>query len=143
MTPEITIGPPIVAELIPVADARVTVTELLRSSLIAVMADDWLGPTFGNVNVVVLPIPVLVAVNEVMMSASPLTTLPALATKTRELFGRMAAWVGLIPMLVVPMLLSPATSICNAVPGLGATLVLIPKTAWKLAGFGGLLAIGI
>jgi hypothetical protein len=41
------------------------------------------------------------------------------------------------------MLLSPETSICNTVPGLGATLVLIPKTAWGFAGFGGLLEIGI
>src|SRR5258705_3925275 len=99
MTPEITIGPPTVAELI--TDARVTVTKLLlRAWLIAVMAEDWLGPTFGKVNEVVMPMPVLDAVKEVMTSAFPLTTLPALATKTRELFGRMAAWVGLMTMLV-------------------------------------------
>src|SRR5437899_11901534 len=48
-----------------------------------------------------------------------------------------------MPMRATPMLLSPATSICNTVPGLGATLVLIPKTAWEFVGFGGLLEIGI
>src|SRR4029077_15403626 len=48
-----------------------------------------------------------------------------------------------MPIRATPMLLSPATSICNTVPGLGATLVLIPKTAWGFAGFGGLLEIGI
>src|SRR5215468_11546357 len=88
-------------------------------------------------------------VNDVMTSGSPARTapfiavLPALATKTLELFGRIAAWVGLIPILACPILLSPETSICSAVPGFGATLLLIPNTAWKFAGFGGLLAMGI
>src|SRR5687767_11444612 len=83
--------------------------------------------------------------NAVTMSGLPFTTLPALATKMREEFptSRIAAWVGLMPMRATPMLLSPATSICKTVPGLGATLVLIPKTAWEFAGFGGLLEIGI
>src|SRR5271165_5396892 len=70
-------------------------------------------------------------------------TLPALATKIRELLGRAAACVGFTPMLATPMLLSPETSICRAVPGFASTLVLMPNTAWKLAGLGGLVLIGI
>ncbi len=69
--------------------------------------------------------------------------LPALATNTRELLGSAAAWVGLMPMFAWPMLVSPETSICSALPGLDATLVLMPKTAWKFAGFGGVVLIGI
>src|SRR3954453_16363846 len=78
-----------------------------------------------------------------MTSALPFTILPALATKIRELLGRMAALVGLAPRFATPILLSPETSICTALPGLGATLLLIPKTSWKFAGVGGLFSIGI
>ena len=35
------------------------------------------------------------------------------------------------------MMLSPDTLICKAPPGLSGTLALIPKTAWKLDGVGG------
>ena len=32
---------------------------------------------------------------------------------------------------------------CSAVPGLKGTFALIPKTAWKFAGFGGVMLTGI
>jgi hypothetical protein len=41
------------------------------------------------------------------------------------------------------MSLSPETSIWSAEPGLLPTFVLIPKTAWKFAGFGGVALTGI
>ena len=63
------------------------------------------------------------------MSDSPGFRLPALATKTRALLGTAAACVGFTPMLAVPMLESPETSIWSAVPGLNGALVLTPKTA--------------
>ena len=89
----------------------------------------------GKLKVVVVPSPVAVELplagkNAVTTSVPPLHTLaPALATKTRELLGRMAACVGLIPMLATPMLESPETSIWSAAPGLNATFALMPKTA--------------
>src|SRR5579864_1101649 len=82
--PEITIGPPTLAS--PMADARVTVTTL-PDSLIEVMAELWLGPTFGSENANGLPMPLLEAgLNAVMISGSPFTTLPALVTKMRDEF---------------------------------------------------------
>src|SRR5215469_4385995 len=81
--------------------------------------------------------------NEVMVSGSPGIRLPALATKTRRLLGKAAAWVGLIPMLATPILVSPETSICRTLPGFEDTLELIPNTAWKFCGLGGFVAIGI
>src|SRR6516164_3174123 len=93
------------------------------------------------VTALVIPVAVILGwagTKALIISASGPLTLPALATKIRALFGSPAAWVGLIPRLATPMLLSPETSICSAVPGLVDTFVLIPKTAWKFAGFGGL-----
>src|ERR1700681_2512884 len=107
-----------------------------------------MGPTFGYVNVVVVPSPPALGLspagkNAVTTSESPLNMVPALATNTRELFGRMTACVGLTPTLASPMLLSPDTSICRAVPWLNGTLALMAKTAWKFAGLGGVMLMGI
>jgi hypothetical protein len=63
----------------------------------------------------------------------PPETLPALATYTLELLGRMAACVGITPRLgalglevgVSAMIESPETSICKAPPGLFGVLVLM------------------
>src|SRR5271165_5527424 len=100
-TPEITRGPPWVAKLIGALSVTVTTFE---DSLMAVMAEAWSGPTLGSEKTVGVPIPVATelwaaGVKAVITSASPGTRLPALVTKTRELLGRMAACVGLIPML--------------------------------------------
>jgi len=80
--------------------------------------------------------------------------LPALATKTRLSLARIAAWVGLIPIFATPFVVSPETSICVAVPELkenvggwadaaNEPLELSAKTAWKFAGFGGTVVVGI
>ena len=58
-----------------------------------------------------------------------LSTLPALGTKTREFVDRIAAWVGLNPMLAAPMVVSPETSIWTTDPGLAGVFALTPKTA--------------
>src|SRR5208282_906918 len=63
--------------------------------------------------------------NDETTSIPPLSRLPALGTKTRELLGRIARCVGLSPRLgsagsevgVSPIMVSPATSICIAPPG--------------------------
>src|ERR1035438_7849165 len=98
--------------------------------------------------VVGVPSPVAVELspagkNDVTTSLAPGNRVPALATKTRELLGRMAAWLGLTPMVASPMLESPEASIWSAVPGLKGTLALMLKTAWKLAGLGGVVVVGM
>ncbi len=85
-------------------------------SLMAKIPEDWFAPTFGSVKVVVVPSPVALELaaagkNAVTTSVSPVNRLPALATKTRVRFGRIAACVGLTPMLATPMSVSPETSI--------------------------------
>src|SRR5579863_3758115 len=121
---------------------------LTRTSLMEAMLEDWSGPTFGSEKMLGVPMPVAVelsaaGVNAKITSGSPGIRLPALATKTRELFGRIAAWVGLIPMLALPISESPETSTCSTLPGFGATFELIAKTAWKFEELGGVTLIGI
>src|SRR5450631_4321614 len=144
-TPEITICDPTVAVLIGALSASVT---RLPASLMAVIEETCEVPTLGKVKVVVVPSPVETALspagkNAVTESFPPEQRLaPALATKTRELLGTMAAWVGFTPMLAWPMSVSPETSIWSAAPGFKGTLALMPKTVWKFAGFGGVVFIG-
>src|SRR5208283_602621 len=152
ITPEMSTTPPTCARTREVL--KVTVTSPVLSSDIALIAEDWFELVLGRVNIVGVPRPVavrlsLAGVKAVTISTPPALklpsglTLPALATKTRELLGRAAACVGLTPMFASPMLLSPETSICRAVPGFESTLVLMLKTAWKFAGFGGVVLTGI
>src|SRR5579862_1774201 len=103
-----------------------TVTRL-PTSVIAEMLEDDPAPAVGRVKTTGAPkppaiVPEEAGVNEVMISPSPGTRLPALATKTRELLGRIAACVGVTPMFSAPMSVSPETSICIAVPGFPGAL---------------------
>src|ERR1700682_6301400 len=93
-------------------------------------------------------------VKAVITSTPPGSMLPALATKTRLSLARIAACVGVMPMFATPFLVSPETSICMAVPELNEKAVgwavgayepleLMAKTAWKFAGFGGTVVVGI
>ena len=68
-------------------------------------------------------------VKAVTTSEFPANDCSALATKMRELFGNGTACVGFTPMSATPILVSPETSICRAVPGLNEALLLIPNTA--------------
>src|SRR5581483_12034660 len=88
-------------------------------------------------------LPPLAGVKDVTISDCPGNKLPALATKTRALLGRIAAWVGLIPISACPMSVSPETSIWSAAPGLACALELMPNTAWKFAALGVVTAMGI
>ena len=117
---------------------RVIVTTL-PASLMDTIPADWFAPMLGRVNVVGVPSPLeppAAGENAVIMSEPPRNRLPALATKTRVWLGEIAACVGFTPMLATPMLVSPETSICSAVPGLKATLRADSKDGMEVRGVG-------
>ena len=145
-----------------IASPTFTVPSPALSTTVTVVPDSLMEtmeavfPTrFGRVKVVR---PVKPTGDELNSGANVVTTsvplgsrLPALATKTRLKFGRIMAWVGCVPRWptvepippVAATTLSPWTSICMAEPGLNGTLSLTANMLWKLAGFGGVVVVGM